>query len=126
MANVEVSLAGDWAETYPRKGHLALILPLAFEGVGTVKDLRLRVEGIHKPLGWAGCWHDGVLLPRPARLDAPIRAACVFRGEAEHRPLYLVTVEGRTGWTWQAWGEFTLRPGSARRILRPTATGQAR
>ena len=119
MTTIEARLVGDWAETYPKRGHLALILPLALEGTGTIKDMRLRVEGVSRPLSWAGCWYGGTLVPRPAALTAPITVTCVFRGEAEHQPAYLVTLEGRTGWTWQAWAEVALRPGVARYVMRP-------
>jgi len=115
---IEASLVGDWAETYPAHGHLALILPLSFEGQGAIKDLRLRVEGISGPLAWSGCWHDGIALPRPPSMAAPVVARCIFQGTGQHSADYHITLEGKSGWTWQTWGEFDLRPGVARYVMR--------
>ena len=116
---IEARLVGDWAETYPGNAQIAFILPLAFEGPGIIKDLRLRVEGVHKPLAWVGCF-DGLGLFRPAPVTAPVTAQCIFRGAGQHAPDYQVRVEGKTGWTWQVWGEFELRPGVARYVMRPS------
>lgn len=118
---IEAKLVGDWAEAYPKPGHLALILPLTLEGNGAVKDMRLRVEGISKPLSWVGCWYGGALLPRPASLGAPISVVCVFQGEGAHQPAYVVATQGKTAWTWDVLGEFVLRPGVARYVVRPNA-----
>ena len=119
---IEARLIGDWAEAYPQRGSLALVLPLALDGVGTVKAMRLRVEGIPTPLRWVGLWDGGAGLP----LTAPIAVRCVFVGPGQHQPDYRVTLEGKTGWTWQTWGEFELRPGVARYIVQPQAKSKAR
>ena len=129
---IEARLVGDWAEAYPKPGHLALILPLALEGGGTVGDMRLRVEGISRPLAWVGCWYGGAFLARPASVKPPVSIVCVFQGEGVHQVSYRVTLEGAVGrtWrTWQTWGEFDLRPGVARYVVRPNTPigkGQAR
>lgn len=120
---IEASLVGDWAETYPGNAQIAFILPLAFEGDGTIKDLRLRVEGFVRPLAWTGCF-DGLTMSRPAHVAAPIMLQCVFRGDGKHQPDYYVTLEGKTGWTWQTWGEFDLQPGVARYVVRPNRAKQ--
>ena len=116
---IEASLVGDWAETYPKPGHLALILPLAFEGSGSLHALRLRVEGISKPLDWIGCWHNGALYPRPSALAVPVSVSCVFQGQGQHAPVYMVAIEGKSVWTWDVLGEFQLRPGVTRYVVRP-------
>jgi hypothetical protein len=115
---IEARLIGDWAEAYPRKGHLALILPLALDGAATIKAMRLRVEGIPTPLRWVGLWDGASVVGSP--LTASVAARCVFVGAGQHQPAYHVTLEGKIGWAWQTWGEFELRPGVARYVMRPS------
>ena len=119
---IEASLVGDWAEAYPKRGSLALVLPLALDGAGEVKAMRLRVEGIPTPLRWVGLW-DGkeiISLNFLPPIETPASIYCVFVGPGQHQPDYRVTLEGKTGWTWQTWGEFELRPGVARYVMRPS------
>ena len=127
MTTIEARLVGDWAETYPRPGHLALIIPLALEGDGTIGDMRLRVEGISRPLVWVGCWYNGEFVPRPAHVKPPLSIVCVFAGEGQHQAAYVATLEGaigRTWRTWQDWGEIALQPGVARYVVRPQGAKQ--
>ena len=117
---IEARLIGDWAEAYPGKGQLTLIMIVHLDGDGLVKDMRLRVEGVTKPLAWAGCYYGGRVVPVPGTLTAPNSVSCVFQGQGKHAPSYRATLEGKTGWAWQTWGEFELRPGVARYVVRPS------
>ena len=120
MATIEATLIGDWAEAYPGRGQLTLIMIVHLDGDGPVKDMRLRVEGVTKPLAWAGCYYGGRVMSRPDHLAAPNNVSCVFQGQGKHAPSYHAALEGKTGWTWQTWGEFELRPGVARYVMRPS------